>query len=76
MNEAKEYRRAFAIGLLTLGVAMGGQMATSLPACHAAAPQRPVASRVLYAHLAPRTETCLAQRVARAILGAVLNGIA
>ena len=74
MNEAKEYRRALAIGLLTLGVAMGGQMATSLPA--PVVQQRPAVSRALYAHIAPRAETCLAQRVARAVIDAVLNSFA
>jgi hypothetical protein len=84
MNEAKEYRRAFAIGLLTLGVAVGGQLSTSR------AEDRPAAlacklstarslagvARLREPLLASRSEQSLAQRVARAVIGAVLNGIA
>jgi hypothetical protein len=74
MDEARMFRRAFAIGLLTLGVALAGQVATSQRAD--AGPQRPAAVRSLYAHVAPRAESCLAQRVARAVIGAVLSGLA
>jgi hypothetical protein len=76
MDESKSYRRAFAIGLLTLGVALGGQMATSkleageVPHCAF----QPARAYVLYAPASPRTEAGLAQRVALAVIGAVLNG--
>jgi len=75
MDENSSYRRAFSIGLLTLSVALGGQMATSqaAPQC-SVLPRRLLGTRALYARVAPRIDSGLAQRVARAVIGAVLNG--
>jgi hypothetical protein len=67
-NEAHTFRRAFSIGLLTLGVAVGGQLATSQPASRTSS--RPRLAAV--AHDAPRTSSYLAQRVVRAVVSAVL----
>ncbi|HEX4381751.1 MAG TPA: hypothetical protein VH083_02335 [Myxococcales bacterium] len=67
-NEAHVFRRAFTIGLLTLGVAVGGQMATSQPALRTSSRSRP--APVSYG--APRTSSYLAQRVVRAVVSAVL----
>jgi hypothetical protein len=78
MEESKTFRRAFAIGLMTLGVALGGQLATSTPAAaRCSLPHgRPSAARILFARVAPRAESGLAQRVARAVIGAMLGGLA
>jgi hypothetical protein len=79
MNEARTFRRAFAIGLLTLGVAVGGQVATSKLVASEAQPSCPIAARSAqnYAvHGGPRTDGSLAHRVARAVIGAMLCGFA
>ena len=67
MNEAQMFRRAFSIGLLTLGVAVGGQVATSQPASRVT-----VCRRTMTFAQAPRVQPSLAARVARAVIGAVL----
>jgi hypothetical protein len=83
MDERQSFRRAFLAGLLTLGVALAGQMATSKvdasPAC-ALQPMELVRIEPLLrmereaALLEPRRS--LTERVARAVIGAVLNGFA
>ena len=71
-NEAQPFRRAFSIGLLTLGVAVGGQVATSQPASRVTVATMRQANRtVTFVHEPPRAQTCLAARVARAVIGAV-----
>jgi len=80
MDEAKTFRRAFAVGLLTLGVSLGGQMVTSRleapSGANACSLMRPVNSYFPYARLAARPEGTIAQRVARAVIGAVLSSFA
>lgn len=67
-NEAHTFRRAFSIGLLTLGVAVGGQLATSQPASRVTVCRRMATSAP---QEVPRAQTSLAARVARAVIGAV-----
>jgi hypothetical protein len=77
MNEARTFRRAFAIGLLTLGVAVGGQVATSKLDAPEARPSCPLTASSVqgYAvHGGPRPDGSLAHRVARAVIGAMLCG--
>lgn len=80
MDESQSFRRAFLAGLLTLGVAVSGEMATSkletsekctAPASYVQRSQRP---EVRFVQVEPQTG--LAERVARAVIGAVLNGFA
>jgi hypothetical protein len=72
MNEAHSFRRAFSIGLLTLGVAVGGQVATSQPAAQVTVAKVRQATRtVTFVQETPRAQTCLAARLARAVIGAV-----
>jgi hypothetical protein len=81
MNEARTFRRAFAIGLLTLGVAVGGQVATQKLAGDEPQPSCPIAAmrsaQNYTVHGGPRTDGgSLAHRVARAVIGAMLCGFA
>jgi hypothetical protein len=76
--ESRTWRRGFAAGFAALAVSVAGQMATSVPtqsnsSCPYAA-QPGLAERVID-HLAPRARTYgVAQRVALALLGAMLHG--
>jgi len=82
MDERQSFRRAFLAGLLTLGVALFGQFATSKLDAPQACRLRPAASYVQIepamglAQLEPCAQRGLAERVARAVIGAVLNGLA
>ena len=79
MDEARSFRRAFAAGLLTLGVAVSGQRATSqavlerMPAVRTACSIRAFNVPAPYAH-AEEPSRSLVQRVARAVIGAMLDG--
>lgn len=76
MDEAKTFRRAVAVGLLTLGVGLGGQMASSrleTTQARVCTLSRPAPDYSLYARFAPRASGSIAQRVARAVIGAVLS---
>ncbi len=77
--ESKAWRRGFAAGFLALGLAVGGQVAAS----HAAAGEvscslsrEPGVAEQIIEHLKPaaRAHGGLAQRVALALLGAMLRG--
>jgi hypothetical protein len=78
MNEAQSWRRGFAAGFVALALSVGGQVATresdvraggSCPLSRNRIAER-FADRV-----APRAEAAdLAQRVARAVVSAVLHG--
>jgi hypothetical protein len=80
MDEAKMFRRAFAVGLLLLGASFGGQMVTSRLEARSGATacsvMRPVNSYSPYARLAARPDGTIVQRVARAVIGAVLSSFA
>ncbi|HEY2031216.1 MAG TPA: hypothetical protein VGH20_18620 [Myxococcales bacterium] len=80
MDESKSFRRAFLAGVLTLGVALTGQMATSTldapRTCGFAtsASDVPLEPSLALVRLEPPERAGLAERVARAVIGAVLNG--
>jgi len=82
MDERQSFRRAFLAGLLTLGVALFGQLATSKADAVQACRLGPSASYLQaepamgLVQLEPRAQRGLAERVARAVIGAVLNGLA
>jgi ABC-type transport system substrate-binding protein len=82
MDETKSFRRAFLAGLLTLGVALSGQMATSnfdaaqTCAFSSSASHRQLDPAIGLVQLEPRARPGLAERVARAVIGAVLHGFA
>lgn len=78
MSESQSWRRGFAAGFMALALSVGGQVATResqtepVPSC-------PLSRNRLAGRLADRLiphaeERSLAQRVALAVLGAVLNG--
>ena len=70
MDHAKAFQRSFAAGAAALAIAMGGQALTSSPEVRAC----PVSSvRIPAPHLS--IHGTLAQRVARALIGVMLNGI-
>jgi hypothetical protein len=84
MDESKSFRRAFLAGLLTLGVAISGHLATTgvdaPQACRIASArsawQFEPQAQMAFVQVEPRCEAGLAERVARAVIGAVLNGFA
>jgi len=78
MGESTSWRRGFAAGLLAFALSIGGQVATSEPAVVEAGASCPLArarmSHRIAERLSPRfEERGLAQRVALAVLGAVLH---
>jgi len=76
--EAKAWRRGFAAGFLALGLSVTGQLATSRAAARAtpcALPSQPGVAEQLIEHLKPAVRSHgVAQRVALAVLGAMLHG--
>jgi hypothetical protein len=77
MNESKSWRRGFAVGFVALAVSIAGQVATreadvrEVRSCPLT--RSPVSER-FSERIAPQTEARgLAQRVALAVLGAVLH---
>jgi hypothetical protein len=77
MSESQSWRRAFAAGFMALALSVGGHLATSGSAAPAGGScplsRGRLADRVLdrvTPHAEPRG---IAQRVARAVLGAVFN---
>jgi hypothetical protein len=75
MNESQAWRRGFAAGFVALALAVGGQVATREADVRAGRSCSLSRSRLSQRSPAPRAENSgLAQRVALAVLGAVLNG--
>jgi hypothetical protein len=73
MDHARAFQRSFAAGAAALAIAMSGQALTGQAA---AQPSCPLTTRVVVSRVSTHTgSTSLAQRVARALIGAVLNGI-
>ncbi len=76
--ESQSWRRGFAAGFAALAVSLAGQLTTSASAqsdssCPYAA--QPGFAERMIDHLAPRARACgVAQRVALALLGAMLHG--
>ncbi len=76
--DSMPWRRSFAAGFLALGLATAGQVASSrlaaeAPSCPLAEPQG-IAEQVIE-HLKPAARSHgIAQRVALAVLGAMLHG--
>jgi hypothetical protein len=75
--EAKAWRRGFAVGFLALGLSVAGQVSTSSIAAGATCPlqtQPGIAEQVIE-RLKPAVRSHgVAQRVALAVLGAMLHG--
>ncbi len=76
--EAKAWRRGFAAGFLALGLSVAGQVAVSRAAGHASScplQAQPGIAEQLIEHLKPAVRSHgVAQRVALAVLGAMLHG--
>ena len=74
--EARSWRSGFAGGFAALLLAMAGQMATSRLAspevCPLAQPEAPIAQRLIDKLVTARDHRGLTQRVALAVLGAML----
>ena len=73
--EAKSWRRGFAGGFAALLFALAGQVAASrlaTPEVCAVGQEEPVAQRLIDKLATPRAERGLTQRVALAVLGAML----
>jgi hypothetical protein len=77
MNESQAWRRGFAAGFVALVLSIGGQVATresDVQAGPCPLSRSRISQRFTH-RAAPHAETAgLAQRVALAVLGAVLNG--
>ena len=75
--EARSWRRGFTGGFAALLLALAGQAAASLLAtpevCAVGQPEEPVARRLIDKLAAPRAQRGLTQRVALAVLGAMLT---
>jgi hypothetical protein len=70
--EARAFQRSFAGGAAALAIAMSGQMLTARTADNYASPC-PMNARVVHASVANGAPS-LAQRVARAVIAAALDG--
>ena len=77
MDESRSWRRGFAAGFLALALSVGGHVATGVPASDTGVSCPLTRARLarFRTRAAAEAETQgLAQRVARAVLGAVLHG--
>ena len=79
MDESRSWRRGFAAGFTALALAVGGQVAVRAADESAATPSCALSRRMVWSRFshraAPRADAqSLAQRVARAVIGAVLHG--
>src|SRR4051812_39770359 len=77
--EAKGWRRGFASGFLVLALAVAGQVGASRsqashPQCPLAAPEKSLAEQVIERIKPSVRSHGVAQRVALAVLGAMLHG--
>jgi hypothetical protein len=77
MSESRSWRRGFAAGFVALALSLGGHLATSgsgAPAWESCPLSRSRLTGRLAERVTPHLEARgIAQRVARAVLGAVLN---
>jgi hypothetical protein len=73
--EARGWRRGFAAGFLALALSVGGQMASGNESASCASAAQPGLAEQVIAQLKPsvRIHGGMAQRVALAVLGAVLH---
>jgi hypothetical protein len=71
-TESRAFHRSFAAGAAALAIAISGQVLTSRSVEEA--PPCPMAVRTLYARVSSHSTESLAQRVARAVIGAMLSG--
>ncbi len=75
MDQSKSWRRGFAGGFLTLGLAVAGQVTTGGGARACSIATQPSVAEQVLEHLRPaiRDHGGVAQRVALAVLGAVVH---
>ena len=74
MNESQSWRRGFAAGFAALVLSVGGYLATEAPASGSCSLSRGMLAERLSERFTPHFEARgIAQRVARAVLGAMLH---
>ena len=79
MDESQSWRRGFAAGFTALVLSIGGQVAVRATDDRVASPSCSLSRRAVWSRFSHRPvpraeERGLAQRVARAVIGAVLHG--